>query len=67
MAPQIIRNDVQNLPGTLLGPSGEKGAFIWFFGSPNNPKMEPRGTSKMTKNHKKTKKGGPKKAPKIST
>ena len=42
----------ESLPGMLLGASGEKGTFIWLFGSPEERQTKPRRSTQITKKHK---------------
>ena len=80
--PKNIKNKVKNtqkylqnppkmgpksLPGTLQGALLQKNALFPPKVRTNGPQMEPRGSPKVTKNHKNSKKEGPKKTPKIST
>ena len=72
---KITQNYLQNppkmgpksLPGTLLGALLQKVRFLHLIFVPMEVQWEPRGSSKITKNQKNSKKEGPKKASKIST
>ena len=57
----------KSLPGTLLGALLQKVQFLHLIFVPKVTKWEPRVSPKVTKNHKNSKKEGPKKAPKFST
>ena len=65
--PNPPKMGTKSLPGTLLGALLQKVLFLHLLFVPMEVQWEPRGTSKITKNHKNSKKEGPKKAPKIST
>ena len=49
----------KSLPGTLLGALLQKVLFLHLIVVPMVAKWEPRGSPKITKIHKKTKKGDP--------
>ena len=54
-------------PADVLGAHRTKVLSFAPHVLPNGPQREPRGIPKITKNHEKTKKEGPKRTPKLSS
>jgi len=65
--PNPSKIDTKSLPGTLLGALLQKVTFFHPIGIPMVAKWEPRGSPKITKNHKNSKKVGAKNTSGIDT
>ena len=65
--PNPPKMDPKSLPGTLLGALLQKVTLFHPNLVPLVAKWEPRGSPKITKNHKKSKKGGPQNTSKNDT